>query len=253
MTDSDSYLASILARHSVDASAGSPLRSVQASIAPIIARWGGNAVLDIRPSGSFAKGTAVRGGTDIDLFVSLSSTVNNTLEEIYTTLYRAIADAGHLPRRQNVSIGLSLNGWKVDVTPGRRQDQYGNYHSLWSNKNQGWLQTNINEHINLVSNSGRADEIKLLKIWRNKLGLEWPSFYLELFTINALYGARKGNLAQNVSKVLAQIVQSIDRRRLIDPSNTNNIVSNSLTPNEKAILIKNAHSALLGRWGDLYQ
>ena len=41
---------------------------------------GGNVVLSISPSGSFAKGTANRSGTDIALFISLSESTPETLK-----------------------------------------------------------------------------------------------------------------------------------------------------------------------------
>src|SRR3546814_5819304 len=85
------------------------------------------------------------------------TTLFRSLQRISDTLFNAFLQAGYAPRRQNVSTGLTVNGWKVDVTPARRQDQYGNYHSLWSTKTGSWLQTNISEHIRVVSNSGRLD------------------------------------------------------------------------------------------------
>lgn len=121
------------------------------------------------------------GGTDIDILISLTSTLSETLQSIYDTLFNALSQAGYAARRQNVSIGIAVGGWKVDVTPGRRQDQYGNYHSLCSNKTGSWLQTNINEHIRVVSGSGRIDEIRLMKIWRNRFGLDWPRIFYKVF------------------------------------------------------------------------
>lgn len=78
----DEYLRNILARERVDTSASSPVRGVQAVITPIVQAWAGNQLSSIAPSGSFAKGTANNSGTDIDLFVSLSSTTRNPLKEI---------------------------------------------------------------------------------------------------------------------------------------------------------------------------
>ena len=231
----------------------SPVHGVLATIDPVLRSWGGQYIVDIRPSGSFAKGTAVHGGTDIDLFISLTSTLSDPLQSIYGTLFNALSQAGYRARRQNVSIGITVRGWKVDVTPGRRQDQYGNYHSLWSNKNSSWLQTNINEHIRVVSGSGRINEIRLITIWRNRFGLDWPSFYLELFVIDALKGARLGAVRENIVTVFRAIDQSITTRRLIDPSNTNNAVSATLTTEAKAALAVAARSALNSSWEIVFQ
>ena len=253
MSGIEEHLRAVVARHWVDTGINSPVRAVQATLNPALRKWGGQYLVDIRPSGSFAKGTAVHGGTDIDIFVSLTSTLNSPLKSIYDTLLNALAQAGFTSRRQNVSIGTTINGWRVDVTPARRQDQHGNYHSLWSNKTGSWLQTNVNEHCRVVSGSGRLDEIRLMKIWRNGFGLDWPSFYLELFTIDALNSARVGNLQQNVVTVLRAVADGIGTRRLIDPANTNNVVSNTLTADGKTSLSSAARAALNSAWNMVFK
>lgn len=253
MVGIEEHLRGVLARHMVDTSIYSPVRAVQAILDPALREWGGRYIAEISPSGSFAKGTAVHGGTDIDIFVSLTSSLTDTLRSIYDTLFNALTQAGFATRRQNVSIGTTINGWRVDVTPARRQDQYGNYHSLWSNKTGSWLQTNVKVHCHEVSGSGRLDEIRLLKIWRNGFGLDWPSFYLELFTIDALHGERGRNLQQNVVTVLRAIADGIGTRKLIDPSNTNNVVSDTLTAQGKSALSSAARSALNNPWNVVFQ
>ncbi|MBA4797386.1 MAG: nucleotidyltransferase [Rhizobiales bacterium] len=249
----EDHLRAVLFGHWVDTSINSPVRTVMTTLQPALILWGGQYIVDIRPSGSFAKGTAVSGGTDIDVFISLTSTLGTPLASIYDTLISALSQAGFPTRRQNVSVGTAINGWRVDVTPARRQDQHGNYHSLWSNKAGSWLQTNVNEHCRVVLGSGRLDEIRLMKIWRNRFGLDWPSFYLELFTIDALYGARIGNLQQNIVTVLCAVADGIATRRLIDPANTNNVVSDTLTLQEKVRLSSAAQSALCSPWNVVFR
>ncbi len=195
----------------------------------------------------------MRGGTDIDLFLSLTSSLQTPLKQIYDTLHAAVTVGGYTARRQNVSVGLTVGPWKVDLTPGRRQDQFGNYHSLWSNKTGSWLQTNIAQHCRAVSGSGRLDEIRLIKIWRNRHGLDFPSFYLELFVIEALKGARVGNLQQNIVTVLEAIRDKIAVWRFADPSNTNNIVSDTLTAGGKSNLSAAARTALGSPWTTVFQ
>jgi hypothetical protein len=249
----EQHLSAVLARHAVDTGANSPVRGVQAALDSILRKWAQQYLVEVRPSGSFAKGTAVHGGTDIDLFVSLSSTLTTTLKDVYDTLFNALSGAGYTARRQNVSVGITVSNWKVDVTPGRRQDQHGTYHSLWSNRAGNWLQTNVNEHCRVVSGSSRLTEIRLMKIWRNVHNLDWPSFYLELFVINALYGARQANLKDNIITALRAVANSIGTCRLIDPANTNNVVSDTLTAQGKAGLATAARNALNSPWNVVFQ
>src|SRR5713226_7731782 len=125
----DDYLQSILAREAVDTGPFSPVRGVLQQIQPIIADWASTQLLDVSPSGSFAKGTANHSGTDIDLFISLKENTTQTLKEIYESLFKRMTDRGYSPRRQNVSIHIRVNGYEVDLVPAKRQTSFGDDHS----------------------------------------------------------------------------------------------------------------------------
>ena len=55
----DQYLANILTREAVDTGIYSPVRAVQATLAPNLQQWANKFLLTVSPSGSFAKGTAI--------------------------------------------------------------------------------------------------------------------------------------------------------------------------------------------------
>lgn len=247
------YLKEVVAAHAVNNGLFSPVRGVMADIEPILRQWGHRFVVRIEPSGSFAKGTAVQGGTDIDIFVSLSSALELPLRDIYERLFTFLEGQGLAPRRQNVSVGIQCRGYSVDVTPARRQAAMGFFHSLYSNRSGTWLQTNVRLHRQRVAVSGRLDEIRLMKIWRNRFGFDWPSFYLELFVIDALHGRARGALWANMPVVLEAMSDSLTERRLVDPANTNNVVSDTLNPAEKAQLAHEAARALDMRWEDVFR
>jgi hypothetical protein len=59
-------------------------------------------------------------------------------------------------------------------------------------------------------------------------GLDFPSFYLELTVIKALAGAG-GTLSQRVWKFFQYLLDTFPNARVIDPANTNNVVSDDLT------------------------
>src|SRR5947209_2606036 len=67
----DQYLAHILQRETVNTGPLSPVRDVLNTLTPILQVWGGQYFLHATPSGSSAKGTAIRSGTDLDIFTSL--------------------------------------------------------------------------------------------------------------------------------------------------------------------------------------
>jgi hypothetical protein len=67
----DEYLRGILAREAVDNGPYSPVRQVQWTLQAPVQQWASGYLVNVSPSGSFAKGTANSSGTDIDLFISL--------------------------------------------------------------------------------------------------------------------------------------------------------------------------------------
>ena len=79
----DQYVESILARYTVATGPLSLPVQVGNAIAPTIRQWAGTQLADIGFSGSYAKGTPVRGGTDIDLFISLHANTVQSLSDIY--------------------------------------------------------------------------------------------------------------------------------------------------------------------------
>jgi hypothetical protein len=204
------------------------------------------------PSGSWAKGTAIARSSDADIFISLSSTTSMPLRDVYEELV-TWADACALePQRQNVSVRVTWRGWSIDLVPGRRQQQYGNDHSLFVRRSHSWTQTNIDIHIRLVIDSGRSDEIRLAKVWRELHHVDLPSFLLELAVLDALHYARHRDLTSNMLRVLEYFATNLPTVRLVDPANTANVVSAELSGAEKSAIanlaLRDYELAHAGRW-----
>jgi len=331
----DQYLHGILLREAVDAGPNSPLLGVQTILMPVLRQWAGDNLLGVYPSGSFMKGTAVRSGTDIDLFLSLSENTTETLKEVYNQLFDCLTSAGYSPRRQNVSLNIKVaagakapifsasggtagsralsnpdpvdgtagrgsgkspkqiprrpeallgmtkirtfdgtagsralskgmaSSYSVDLVPGKRQNALADDHSLYRRKADTWTKTNVLTHARTVIGAGRADEIRIVKLWRNQKGLDFPSFYLELSVIRALaakplpglltYRAQP-TLAQRVMMVFDYLRDSFAAARIADPANSNNIISDDLTAREKAKVstaAKAARQAAASSWEDI--
>lgn len=246
---SDPYLNHILLRETVDTGIFSPIRQVQQKLSPSVQRWANRFLLGVAPSGSFAKGTANRSSTDIDLFISLHQDVPDPLSDIYESLFNRLRGDGYAPRRQNVSIGVTVAGVKVDLVPGKRQNAYTTDHSLFRKKAGTWTKTNVTTHVNHILAAGRQRETRILKLWRNQKGLDFPSFYLELTVIAAL--ARAGvlnSLSDNVRLCLEYISENLSRARVVDPANTNNVISDDLAAGTKTMIERTAGTALGGSW-----
>lgn len=248
---SDQYLRHILAREQVDTGPSSSVRSIATTLAPMLTRWGNGYLLGIEPSGSFAKGTANKSGTDIDLFLTLSSNTPGSLAQIRSSLETCLKQHGYQYRDQNVSLGINVAGNQVDLVPGKRQSQHGTDHSLFRKKTNTWTKTNIQTHVNLVKASRRTEEIRVVKLWRDQWGLDFPSIYLELAALEALHGKPVGRLSENVADVLRFFSSQLTAKRIVDPANTNNIISDDLSISGKQAVAAAAQRALVGDWESL--
>lgn len=239
------YIENVVKKHKLPDSIDNYTDStVVTPLKKIIRNWAGTCLCDIKLSGSRAKGTAIDIATDLDLFISLSSATNNTLKEIYDSLYNCVVRQGIAARKQNVSIGITYQNKDVDLVPAKRQGQYGNDHSLYRRKVDSWTKTNIDTHIHKVKKSGRITEIVALKIWRENHSLDFPSIYLECFAIEVLSGRNLYSYADNFRFLLENIRDNIDNKRIIDPANSNNVLSDELNRDEKRKLAVQATSSL---------
>ena len=213
--------------------------------------------IEAQKSGSRAKGTAIKGKSDIDIFVSItdkngSYTIKDLYNDLYDFLRRELETTINM-RKQNVSIGIDYSGCSIDITPAKRYN--GSYYTLngrryddhwiYSRKSDTRTLTNIQKHIELVQNSGLANEIMLLKIWRNQNNVELPSIYLEIFAKEVL-GYNYYTLERNFKTLLTAIKDTVLTRKVVDPSNSSNIISadNNITQSEKQNAKKVAEKSL---------
>lgn len=245
----DEYLQTLLQKYAVNVSGAKAAGNM---IYPVLEKWGNQYLVNASYSGSIAKGTGISASTDADIFLSLSSTTPGTLADMYSTLYNAVTAAGYTARKQDVSIGVTVNGYSIDLVPARRQSQYGSDHSLYRNRKATWTLTNVDTHVSHVTGSNRISEIRILKLWRLRHGLSISSFHLEMAVIDSLRYARVGNTAANVWQALEHFRDKIETAQYIDPANTNNIVSGDCTLAEKAAIAAKARESLSKRtWEEI--
>lgn len=252
MLSEQDYLTEILAREQVSTGLSSPALFAPGTIRPVIEKWAGRYLLDITPSGSYAKGTANRSDTDLDLFISLSPDTPDTLANVHKSLVNALTASGYKPRLQNVSLGITIMGYSVDLVPAKRQNWLFNDHSLYKRRGDTWTKTDVSQHIEKVKNSGHQAEIRLVKLWRTQKGLEFPSLYVDLAVIKALELKFWSPLADSMRTIFAYLSENILTARFVDPANTNNIVSDDLTVAEKQAIKAAAKTALVAAyWRDI--
>src|SRR3989338_11385021 len=130
---SDEHFKKILSKYSKSEQHLSNVESIQKQIEGVIRPWAGDCLKEIKLSGSFAKGTQISLTSDCDLLVSFTSSTQQTTKEIYQLLLAKLK-THYEANAQNVSIGLRLNGFKVDVVPAKNHSGNTNDHWLYSNK-----------------------------------------------------------------------------------------------------------------------
>lgn len=250
---SDGYVLNIVNKYNIKSSVDLwTQNNVINPLVQLISNWAGEYLNDVYLSGSRAKGTAIYLSSDLDLFISLKSTTDKTLNEIYDSLYSYFNYKGYKVRKQNVSIGVNIAGKQVDLVPAKKRPGNTNYHSLYISKRNTWTQTNVIEHINKVINSDRLSEIILLKTWRHLHKLEFPSIYLELTVIEALKGKNRNNPSNNFLSLLEYLGAEFVDKKIIDPANSNNIISEDLYKYEKQVIQEKARESRSQKyWRDI--
>jgi hypothetical protein len=240
----DAYLRGVLAREAVDTGRDSRVREAQAELMPVLQRWGEQNLLAVYPSGSFAKGTANQSGTHIDLFLSLSWDTDASLLAIHDGLERVLRAWGYQVQRQEVSLRTRVHGYEVDLVPGKQLNADSADHSLYLRRRETTVKTNVLQQVWWALETNRQEEMRLVKLWRTQRALDWPSYYVELAAARALGGAPRGKLWRNFRTVMEFARDELQRAQLVDPANRENVVSDSMTTEEKRTVAWEAAVAL---------
>ena len=251
MTEINMYLNQILQKYNGRDISG--YSNALSQLQTTLKTWASSCYANLLYSGSRAKGTAISLASDVDYLVSLTSSCNENsggLKSIYDSLYTELNSKYSVVSKQNVSVRINLNGLEVDVTPARKQTGNTNDHWLYVSKLDTRKQTNIQKHINDISQSGRINEIKLLKIWRELNHLDFSSIYLEYLLVNNILLNKSkdvNRLGNNVWYVLNELSKTIGNplfARIVDPANSANILADLLTVAEKNTIINKAKIAI---------
>lgn len=162
-------------------------------------------------------------------------------------LFEFLSDQNLKPRTRNVTIQVESKKLRVDLLPGWAAE--GGDQLLYHKEPGGPVRTNVGHHVRLTTNSGRAQEICALKIWRERHELEFPSLYLELTTLQALEGERFGQLGDNLMTALRYLSERFVQAVVRDPANKDNVISDELTGDQKKKIALAARKALEGdKW-----
>jgi len=200
--------------------------------------------------GSIAKGTSIS-GSDIDIQLEFKKD-SGTLADVYYSVSDFIFDEFkdtnlESVREQKHSIGMEfkLKGEikRIDIVPVRQIENGNNDTSLFVNKTgffekPSYKKTNSPKQLSSLKFNYREKRIiKLLKVWKTENNLRIKSIHLEWLAKKAF---EQKSISNNIEKALSDVVYfiatNIEYMRIVDPANSNNIISNSLTSKEKSTI-----------------
>ena len=252
----DEYLDSLVSRYRYPYGTDTIPHEIGKNLYPVLKDWSVEVgfekyFIETYFSGSYAKGTCIKIATDLDLFISFNHSIldeGKTLRGIYLSLFDYFKKNGYSSRVQNVSVGIDYYGtehtkppwgkrFQIDLVPGVKYSGNTEDHNLYSTKSGTWLKTNVNNHIKLIKNSGRLREIICAKIWKINHKIKISSFYLELLILEILSGRSKNNLADNFYTFIDELSKGFAlRKKIVDPANGNNTISDELSNEEKIVI-----------------
>ena len=205
----------------------------------------------IRYAGSYIKGTMVRDSYDLDLACYFPHTKDLSLPEIRRQVETLLSDkyiitskssAVRIIRPKDASEELAYH---IDVVPGRFVDETMSdayIHVAYGEKAR--MKTNLDTHIQFVTDSGRQDVLKLNKIWKVRNGIDAKTFVMDIFLIEALKGYSSTSLDLVFKRALEEITNHIETRTIVDPANGGNIVSQAMSATQKQAVALSAQRAL---------
>jgi len=250
----ESYFGSLLIEQDLTESELQLIHSLANKAKQTISKLGGNPRFYI--AGSIAKGTVIRAHYDLDLVVYWPSSITTTLEEIFNLVGDIVRDQlWETAHPKTVSWEITFKGgFHIDIVPGRAIDHTFHDAFLYRNDAGERLKTSIKKHIDTVRNSWYQDIIRLMKLWKYRKKVPIKTFLLELLAIEGCDGIHTEDTEALLNAAFGYISDKIMTARVVDPANTNNIISDDLTRETKKKIQTASDNVLLAEsWGDVFE
>lgn len=250
MSTINKYLEELLGSQDLTSDQESTLREHKKEVTDFLNSEFGDDAPKIKYAGSRQKGTMIRDSYDLDIVCYFPNTDTRTLKEIrddvsahLRTKY-FIQSKASAERILNLSDSTTPGNYHIDVVPGRFIEGSDDVFLHVSGGEKDHLQTNLKTHINYITNGGCVPIIRLAKIWAHRNRIEIKTFVLELFVVETLSGSKnKDDLKKSFLKVLDGMKNSFGTIQLIDPANTNNVVSKLISTSTKNMVVSAAETA----------
>lgn len=201
-------------------------------------------------AGSFGKKTMIRESFDLDIVIYWPNDCGYSLKDMSDAVGNILKKNWKFVNPKTVAWVLPFEGgFHIDVVPGRAIDGTFKYANLYHRDKDSSFQTSIKVHLDAVRDSGRRDVIRLMKLWRTKQTVPLKkSLTLELMTINGCKGTRTDDIEKQLIAALTHVRDNIMTVRIVDPANTNNVLSEEISSVERSKIRVAADAALKAQY-----
>jgi hypothetical protein len=206
---------------------------------------------DIKYAGSYRKGTMIRENYDLDIVAYFPSTDERTLKEIHDDVLSRLKEKYDVEEKASAIRITDMKDtedatdYHIDVVPGRFIEDSKDVFLYVVDGDKERIQTNLKTHIEYITNSRCADVIRLVKLWAHRNDISVRTFVLELFVVESLSGSRnKSDLKTSFLQALSAFKEDFQTKKLIDPANSGNVVSDLLHPSILAMVTEAAGESL---------
>jgi predicted nucleotidyltransferase len=198
-------------------------------------------------TGSVVKGTSIY-GSDIDIQLHFKRGFGS-IANVYDTVSDYVFDELKIKeikeiREQKHSIGIEIQleneVKRIDIIPTRLIENGKNDVHLFVNKigffeKPTYKKTNpVKQMLSLKLNYREQRIVRLLKVWKIENNLKIKSIYLEWLAKKSFLSRPITNkIEEDLNNVIYFIARNIEFIRIVDAANSNNIISNTLTSDEK--------------------
>jgi len=214
-----------------------------AIVGELVEEIGGNPI--IYDGGSYAKGTMIRASYDLDIILYWPTNFQYSPQNLYVEVGSILQSKGRNPRSKKVGWEIPFPGnFHIDVIPSKIILNKKNYAYLFNTDTESRFQTSVKKQINNVRHSRRQDVIKLMKLWRIRKLVPIKTFLLENMVIEGCKGITRSILEPQLINAFEYISKEILIKKIHDPSNINNIISNDLSIEQKHRIKNLADNAL---------
>ena len=184
--------------------------------------------------GSYAKNTMIKASYDLDIVLYWPSDSPYSLQSLYRVAESVLDKNWDVVKKKKVGLEIPFKGdFHIDVIPGKFSSKDENYAYLYNNKTRGRFQTSIYVQVDYVKKSKRQDAIRLMKLWKKRKNVPIKTFILEICVIEGCKGIDRSKLEYQLIATIKYIRDNIQNIRMLDPTNSNNIISDDLSKETK--------------------